>query len=215
LYGPGAALVVARIADDAVGSRVHGRAGIDVASVGLIGMIAGVLIFSIYSVLTEHSAAILLFDVAVLLISGAVLCLRLLSPQDAAPLVRFIRRVLETSTAPSTQCVPSQFDPTPVQSAKLNVDRHPFGVPPSEYDVAQAILAMKPDGFLIIDFGPNTFMQAALEYDRFILEKCEGSDNELYRAKGEYDRDDVVAAMAAYLRGSQPSKPIFWEKVRG
>jgi len=88
-------------------------------------------------------------------------------------------------------------------------------VPPSEYDVAQAILAMKPDGFLIIDFGPNTFMQAALEYDRFILEKCEGSDNELYRAKGEYDRDDVVAAMAAYLRGSQPSKPIFWEKVRG
>ena len=108
--------------------------------------------------------------------------------------------------------MPSQFDRTPVESAKLNIDGRDIGAPPSEDDVAQAILAMEPGGFLIIDFGSNRFMQTALEYDRFVLEKSEGSDRELYRGKGDFDRDQVIVAMTAYLRRSRPPNQIFWEK---
>ena len=122
--------------------------------------------------------------------------------------------MLEKPTQRFTQPAPSHFDRTPVQSAKLNVDGQQVGAP-SEQDVAKAILAMQPDSFLIVDFGSNHFMQIALEYDRFILEKCEGSDHELYRAKGDFERNDAIAVMTAYLRGSQPSKQIVWEKVRG
>lgn len=215
LYDRGAAVAVARIAEDRLGSRVHGRAGIDLASASLIAVIAGVVIFSIYSLLTEHSAAILLFDVAVLLIPGAVLWLRLVSPEDPEPLVRFIRHALERPTVRSTQVSTSHFDGTPVQSAKLNVTGDVSGAPPSERDVAQAILALKPEDFLIIDFGSNNFMQTALEYDRFILEKCEGSGGELYRAKGDFDRNDIIAVMTAYLRRSEASKRVVWEKERG
>ena len=215
LYDRGAAVTVARIAEDGFGSRVHGRAGIDLASVGLIAVIAGVVIFSIYSLLTEHSAAILLFDVAVLLIPGAVLWLRLVSPENPAPLVRFIQHALERSTVRSTQISPSHLDRTPVQSAKLNVNGQQRRAPPSEYDVAQAILAMKPGGFLIIAFGSSTFMQTALEYDRFTIERCNGSDQKLDRAQGDFGRDETIAVMAAYLRGSEPSEQIIWEKAQG
>jgi hypothetical protein len=209
-------VVVARIADDGFGSRVHGRAAFDLGSLGLIGVVTGVVIFSMYAFVLQirNFAPILFFNAVVLLIVGAVLWLRLAFPEDADPLVRFIRRVLEKPTVRSIEVAPSHFDRMPVQSAKLNVDGNDLGAPPSEYDVAQAIVAMKPS-FLIIDFGSNAFMQTVLEYDRFILEKCEGSDHELYRAKGDFEGNEIIALMTAYLRNSQPSKQIVWEKVRG
>ena len=210
-------MVVARIADDRFGSRVHGRAGFDLGSLGLIGVVTGVVIFSMYAFVLQirNFTPILFFNAVVLLIVGAVLWLRLAFPEDADPLVQFLRRVLEKPTVRSIEVAPWHFDRMPVQSAKLNVDGNDLGAPPSEYDVAQAIVAMKPDSFLIIDFGSNAFMQTALEYDRFILEKCEGSDHELYRAKGDLERDEIIAVMTAYLRGSQASKQVVWEKVRG
>jgi hypothetical protein len=210
-------LVLARIDNDGFGSRVHGRAGLDLASLMMIGVIVGILIFGTHEFVLQTSdlASLLLFGGVVLLVPSAVLCLRLLSPQDADPLVRFIRRVLETPAVQPSERFPSHFDRTPVRSAKLNVNGRDIGAPPSEYDVAQAILALKPDGFLIIDFGSNNFMQTALVYDRFVLEKCEGTDRELYQAKGDLEGNDVIAVMAAYLRGSQSSKQISWEKVRG
>jgi hypothetical protein len=210
-------LILARIADDGLGSRVQGRAGLDLASLMMIGMIVGVLIFAMcaFALQIRDSDALLAGSAILLLIPGAILCLRLLSPPDGEPLVRFIRRVLEKPAAGSAERAQSRFDRTPVESAKLNVNGHDIGTPPTEQDVAQAILEMEPDGFLIIDFGSNTFMQTALVYDRFALEKCEGSDRELYRAKGDFEAEDAIAVMTAYLRGSQPSKPITWEKVSG
>jgi hypothetical protein len=159
--------------------------------------------------------SLLLFCGIFLLIPAAVLWLRLAFPVDADPLVRFIRRVLDPPTTPSTPPAASHFDRMPVQSATLKVNGEEVGAAPSEYDVAQAILAMKSDGFLIVEFGSNIFMQAALEYDRFILEKCEGSDHELYRAKGDFEGNDVIAVLTAYLRDSEPPNQISWEKVRG
>jgi hypothetical protein len=208
-------VVLARISDDGFGSRVRGRAGVDLASLGLIGAVAWIGFLSIYVFALRGGdlpSALLFCGVAV--IPGAVLWLRLVSPVDADPLVRFIRRVLEKPTKRSIEVVPSHFDRTPVQPAKLNVNGREIGAP-SESDAAQAILAMKPNEFLIIDFGSNNFMQTALEYDRFILEKCEGNDHELFRAKGDFDANEVIAVMAAYLRGAQSSKPVVWEKVRG
>jgi hypothetical protein len=213
----GGPLVLARIADNGSASRVHGRAGLDVASLMMIGVILGILIFGTYEFVSKSSdpASLLLSCGVVLLVPGAVLGLRLLSLQDADPLVRFIGRVLQSPTALSTEVAPTQFDRTPVHSAKLNIDGRHLRVPPSADDVAHAILAMKPDTFLIIEFGSNIFMQTALKYDRFILEKCEGSDQVLYRAKGDFDRNDVIAMMTAYLRGSQSSERIVWETERG
>jgi hypothetical protein len=188
---------------------------VDLASLGLIGAVAWIVFLSIYIfALRGGDLPTALSFCGVAVIPGAVLWLRLASPQDADPLVRFIGRVLEKPTVTSSQPALTHFDRTPVQSAKLNVDGHDIGVPPSEYDVAQAILAMRPDGFLIIAFGSNTFMQTALVYDRFVLEKCEGSNHQLSRAQGDFEANEVIAVMSAYLRGSQPSQSISWEKVR-
>jgi hypothetical protein len=209
-------VILARLADDGSGSRLHGRAGFDLGSLGLIGVIAGVVIFSMYQLMLQSMdpALLLLFSAIFLLIPGAVLWLRLVSPEDPAPLVQFIRRVSEPPTPRPAQAIASQFDRAQVQLAKLNINGHRLAAP-SEYDVARAILAMEPDGFLIIDFGSNRFMQAALQYDRFILEKCEGSDEVLFRAEGDFDKNDVIAVMTAYLRRSQSSVPIVWEMEQG
>lgn len=210
------AVVLARIVEDGLGSRVHGRAGFDLASLGLIGVVAGVVIFSMYELAVQSTdvASLLLFSAVFLLVPGAVLWLRIASPEDAEPLVRFLRRVLETPAVCPSQHAPSHFGRTPVQSVRLNVDGQDVAAP-SEDDLSKAILAMKPESFLIIDFGSNNFMQTVFEYDRFILEKCDGSDHELYRAKGDFDRNDVIAVMTTYLRGSQSSLPIVWEMQQG
>jgi hypothetical protein len=207
-------VVLALISDDGFGSRIHGRVGPDLAMPVLI---AAALALPAYAAIfrTEDRPAMLMFAAAFFLFVGGVLWMRSRFREDAEPLVRFIRRVLETPTARSVQTVEMELDHTPIQSATLIVDGDDIGIPPSEHDVAQAILAMEPDGFLIIDFGSNTFMQTVLEYDRFILEKCEGSDNQLYRANGDFQSNDIIAVMTAYLRGAQPSKRIVWDKVSG
>lgn len=217
LVDRGPPVLLARIVDDGVGTRVHGRVGLDLASLGLIGVIAGVVVFSMYKVVLQSAdvAPLLLFGAIFVLIPGGVLWLRLVSPEESDPAVQFIRRVLETPTERSIRPVSPHYERTPVQSAKLNIDGQILGAAPSEDAVAQAILAMEPDSFLTIDFGSNKFMQTALEYDGFILEKCEGSDRELYRAKGDFERNDIIAVMTAYLRRSELSKPIVWEKKRG
>lgn len=209
-------VVLARFADDGFGSRLHGRAGPDLGSLSLMGLITAIIAFSIYGFISQIKilAPMSVLGSFALFVAVGLLWLRRVSPENADPLVRFVRRALETPTAHSTQAVPSRFDRTPVRSAKLNIDGHEKGAPPSEHDVAQAIFAMEPGGFLIIDLGSKTFMQTALEYDRFILEKCEGSDRTFYRARGDFESDDTIDAMTAYLRASAPSKQIIWERVR-
>ena len=212
----GARLVLARITDDGLGSRIRGRAGFDFASLCLMALVTWIVIFSIYGFALQirNFDGILLFNAVILLIFGAVLWSRLVCDDNADLIIRFIRRVLESPAVRTSPPAPSHFDRTPVQSAKLNVAGQHVTAP-SEDDLAKAILAMQPGNFLIIDFGSNAFMQTALEYDRFILEKCEGSDHELYRAKGDFESNEIITAMTAYLRGSRLSKAIAWEKVRG
>jgi hypothetical protein len=208
-------VVLAQIADDGFGSRIRGRAGPDLASLSILGVMTGVVIFSIYAFALQigNFGPILFSSAVALLFVGAVLWLRLASREDADPLVRFIRRVLETSAAPTVQTVPLTLDRTPVPSARLNVNGDERGVAPSEHDIGEAILAMEPDGFLILEFAPGTFMQTALEYDRFVLEKSEGGRDHFYRAKGRLDRNEIIDAMINYLRGREGPKQVVWEKA--
>ncbi|HEY1125165.1 MAG TPA: hypothetical protein VGE65_06000 [Sphingobium sp.] len=209
-------VVLARITDDGFGSRTYGKVGPDLAVLSALAITPGLIAFAIYGFASksENLAAALVAVGVFLLFILAIFWLRSRAPEDAEPLVRFIRRALETPAARTVHALPPHFDATPIPAAKRNVDGTDMGAPPSENDVAHAILAMEADGFLIIDFGSNNFMQTALAYDRFILEKSEGSDRAFYRAKGDFESNDVIAAMTAYLRGSDPSKQIVWEKTR-
>jgi hypothetical protein len=106
------------------------------------------------------------------------------------------------------------MDRTPVEGASLIVDSKVVANSPSANDIGDAILALEPDSFLIVELGPETYMQTLLKYDRFVLEKREGSRDRHFRAEGDLEAEEVIRAMTAYLQGKQPSQNVEWKQVR-
>jgi hypothetical protein len=209
-------MMLARITGDGAGSHIRGRAASNFKGVMIAGILApaAIAIPAIYlSTGGAQYAWMLLPAFACLAISLLILWSGHLFRAEAGPLIRVVRNIVEPQPGKKV-AKPRARDRTPIQTATLIVDGEETGKPPSADAIAQAISEMEPGGFLIVAFAPEAYMQAALEYDRFSLEKREGGRDRHFRAAGEFEAEEIAEAMTAYLLGRKSADRFVWESIR-
>lgn len=215
VYDKQGPMVLARITDDSLGSRIHGRAGSDLNGMIMLAFLTAGMIFIAIQMFRQEQRMPSILPIAffVLLIPLAFWFAHK-DRKDAEPLVRFIERAVGSSRSVMTRALSlPPLDDAPVHGARLFIDGDKMGAPPSARDVGQAILAMEPDNFLMLEFAPEIYMQTLLEPHGFILEKRDGGSDRHFRARERFDHVEVVEVMTAYLLGRSPSQDVVWERI--
>lgn len=210
-------MIIGRIARDEFGSKITGRAGADLnGTLLLIFLLPLMLLLMLGMHQSGQGTARLYALVAIVFGIGLpfTVWFNFKARKEADPLVRFVRQTVGSSAGQVSK--PSrgrEFDSKPVAAARMNVDGIEVEHPPSETALNDALAGLEPGGFLILSFGPETYMQTALEYDRFILERREGNDFAHWRRKEPLELRDVVEAMCDYLNGKTKIDQAKWERI--
>src|SRR3546814_13594804 len=71
--------------------------------------------------------------------------------------------------------------------------------PPSEQALFDVLVGLEQGCFVILSSGPESYMHTALDHDRFILERREGTRRANWRWRVHLELDEVVEAMCRYL----------------
>ncbi len=212
-HGP---MVVGYIREEGFGSRIVGRAGADLNGM-VMSLLLTLLMFWLTWKMYQHGQGTTGAYVVIAILFGLGLPLTLwINSKDreqADPLVRFISKSVGERSASTNSVFRPALDATPIEGTVMIIDSEVIAKSPSQSAVRETILDLAPDSFLIIEFGPETYMQTLRKYDRYVLEKRDGGSDQHFRANTELEADAVVDAMTAYLHGKQPVPLTNWKRV--
>ena len=206
-YGP---MLFGRISSDRLSTRVHGRAGSDLNGVVMFTLLIPFMAWLVFKMVSEGQASgrQLVVIALVFLIGGPLMYwFAHKERKDAEPLVRFLRKAL---AQPDTH--------TKLTSARrnqlglrliLNGDFLEGYV--TDEAVQSAFMRVGSRDFLIIEAGPQDYLQTASRDGEYVLEVRSGGPSNHYRAvrnsadgaggNDKFTYDEVSAAMASYISG--------------
>jgi hypothetical protein len=220
-FGP---MVIARIKQESHGSRIVGRAGSDLNGLVALSIMTPAMAFLLVTLASAGDTSVYFFFLLICFGLGipAAFWSAHSDKREADPLVRFIRRTVEPRTAESiSQAAPEM---TTIQGVRL-LDCNRAELQPTAAGVRAAIEGLGADRFVIVERGPEEYMQVLSRKADYLLEKREGSTDHHYQLllpKGElgeagmYDQSEarLIAILTDYLYGRTEARSLNWKRVQ-
>lgn len=220
-YGP---MVLARIRPDGDGTIITGRAGSDLNGTVWCMLVFLIALFAMVMAVIDEKAstgAAFIVVVIIILFMSPIMWFSHIERKDAEALVSFVQHTLgveperrERSARAARAIKRAGANELPVPGASLVVDGVSAADAPAAANVIDAIEALDMDGFIILSFANEAYMQAAEEPKGFRLEYRDGGPDKHFRTAESIGRDAVALAMLHYLATRRPSPELRWEPVR-
>ena len=223
-YGP---MLFGVISSDAAGTRVRGRAGSDLNGVVMFSLLIPFMIFIVYKLILEGAAAsfrhLLVIAVVCLLGGPLIYWLAHKDRREAEPLIRFLRDTLTVSgrtlRRKSGAAVISR-------DFVMSIGGERFSGIVTPNAIHDALIAVGTGSFVILEAGPETYIQTASRDGAYIVEKRDGGSFEHFRAlrpndnlrlaerhNYSFDFEEVREVFIAYASGSPTPPFVTWEKM--
>ena len=224
-YGP---MLFGLISADNFGTRVHGRAGSDLNGVLMFTLLIPLMAWLVFKMISEDQASgrQLVVIGLVFLVGGPLIYWSAHKKrEDAEPLVRFLRKTL---VQPEARSKPRARARSIQQCLGLVLNGTSIDGPVTAEVIQSAFMRVGNGDFLIVEAGPQDYLQTACNNDGYILEVRKGGPGEHYRAfrneraisgrakaNDTFTYDEVLAAMERYAFGDalpsflrfEPMKP--------
>lgn len=209
-YGP---MLFGLISADNFGSRVHGRAGSDLNGVLMFTLLIPLMAWLVFKMISEDQASgrQLLIIALVFLVGGPLMFWSAhKNRKDAEPLVRFLRKTL-TQPAPRSRSTVGARNIHDGLRLILNGDC--IEGPVTDDAIENAFMRVGNQDFLIVESGPEHYLQTASRDGRYILEVRSGPDEhyqairngkvvgERANADDTFTYEEVSTAIASYASG--------------
>lgn len=222
-YGP---MLFGLISARNSGSRVHGIAGSDLNGVVMFTLLASMVApLGPLMVLQGEVPGFQLLPLALTFLVGGpiVYWSAHRERKSAEPLVRFLHRTLKprTARAKSPSSPASTHD-----GLSMILNGHALDGPVTPEELDDALLRVGNGDFLVIEAGPQTYMQTACRDGRYVLEMRNGGPYAHYRAvrnsthqvDGAEPDDtltyqEVSAAFGSYLTGASLPDSLRFEDM--
>lgn len=213
-------LLLGVISKDGGGTRISGRAGSDLNGLILTLLLTPVLLFSaVAAVLTGQASTswgVMVAGIALLSLVGG-LWFGHADRREARPLVRFLSDVLaEPGRARRTKRAAVALAP----DLTLDVNGSRQAASLTSAIIYDAMLHLDEGGVLILERGPDIYIQAAERDGGFVLEKREGGRRAHFRAArldapshapGLFTFDEALDGCLAYASNGASPGVIRWE----
>jgi len=219
-YGP---MLFGIVSSDGAGTRVHGRAGSDLNGVAAFSLVLLLMAFLTYQSIAEGTTG----DVAVmalfLVVAPLIYWVAHKDRKSAEPLVRFLR----DSLSPSGRALGGKSAAMTIsQGLALSIDGETLAGPVKPESIHDAMAGVGEGSFVILESGPETYMQALSHNGGYIVEKREGNSLKHFRAAraaGDpavaersnyvFDFDEARDIFMAYASAAPMPKPLLWERL--
>lgn len=220
-YGP---MLFGIISGDATKTYVRGRAGSDMNGVAMFSLLLPLMIFLFFVMFLDGTASFLQLAVigAIILIGGPMVYWSAHKDRRAAePLIRFLRdAVTDSGRKLRQQSTEAKiFDGLTLIAGD---QKHIGQVSPDM--IHAALIAVGADNFVILDTGPETYMQTAFRDGRYFIEMRDGNKLSHFRALRHHDNhafsktdddlfdfEEVREAFMAYAAKGPTPHFIRWE----
>ena len=207
-------MLLGLISRDNLGTRIHGRAGSDINSVAMSSLIMFVVMLAaLPTTVSRGTTAGQYLVCASIFAVGAVIIygIALLDRRDAEPLVRFLR---DTVAAPGLS-LRSRFAPVAISnSIGMVVDGDQHEGPLTAEMIHDALLEIGTGNFVILETGPEDYLQTIGERGGYVIEKREG--DALSHFGGIHtDRIEQGAKMVGHLFSFEEVLPVFLAYASG
>lgn len=207
-------------------TRIRGRAGSDLNGMALAVLV--VVAFPIVAIALASdrriSADFLIVLGILALICGLVLWSGHAFRRDAAPLVNFLKQTLAQAPPPPCENLPDPDNAGPYLAMTLQVDGEKLEGCATPETIREAIegIAAAGAGFTILDHADGSFIQTALEYPGFVIERGPGSgayiaarrlpaaSEDGRESSRHFSAAEVQSAFLAFLAGSPEPKNMLW-----
>lgn len=221
-YGP---MLFGRISRADLGTRITGRAGSDLNGLLLYSVLLPLMAFLLYQMVSagDYTTNQLVIIGGLVLLSPLIFWWSHKDRREAEPLVRFLRDAITISG----QSLRTKAATVTVSNAlTLNVGGELREGPVTPEAIHDALLAVGAGDFVILESGPETYIQTASRDGGYILEKRDG-DNEwhfqaLRRAvvpiasggsNAVFTFEEVREAFMAYASGAPMPLFVTWERM--
>lgn len=178
-YGP---MLFGMISADNFGTRVHGRAGSDLNGIAMYTALIPLMAWIVFMMISEgQSTGGQLVLIAVMFLIGGPLIYWSAHKQrkDAEPLVRFLHKAL-TQSASRYKSTVSRHKIGEGMRLLLNGDY--LQGPVTQEAIQNAFMRVGNQDFMIIETGPQHYMQTMCQDGEYILEVRTGGPDKHYRA---------------------------------
>lgn len=222
-HGP---MLFGLISSDNLGARVRGRAGSGLNGVLMFTLLIPAMAWLVFMMISEGQASARSLSVigATFLVGGPLIYWSAHKEQkNAEPLVRFLRKAL--SPPVRSQSAVSATDKNMKARLMLNGD-HLEGQVTSEV-IEHALMRVGNGDFLIIETGPQNYIQTAVRDGSYILETRKGGPTEHYRAvrlgkprgqsgnvREHFTFEEIQEMLNAYMSGEDVPHFIQWQPMQ-
>jgi len=177
-YGP---MLFGRISRTDLGTRITGRAGSDLNGLLLYSVLLPLMAFVLYQMVSagDHATNYLVIIGALVLLSPLIFWWSHKDRREAEPLVRFLRDAITTSgqtfRASSARVAVSE-------AFRLNVGGEQCEGTVTPAAIHDALLGVGTGDFVILEAGPETYIQTASRDGGYILEMRDGDNQRHFQA---------------------------------
>ncbi|WP_447763649.1 hypothetical protein [Sphingopyxis panaciterrae] len=164
------------------GTRIHGKAGSDLNGVLMFTLMIPLMAWLVVMMISDGQASgrQLLVIALVFLVGGPLLYWSAHNERkDAEPLVRFLRKTLTPSATRSKSSVRS---PEIRKGLRVILNGDYLEGPVTQEVIDSAFMRVGSGDFMVIESGPQDYMQTACSNGRYILEVRKGGPDAHYRA---------------------------------
>lgn len=221
-YGP---MLLGRISRADLGSRITGRAGSDLNGLLLCFVLLTVMAFLLYQMVSaaDYTTNQLVIIGGLILLSPLTFWWSHKDRREAEPLVRFLRDVITVSG----QSLRAKAGSVTVSNAfNLNVSGEHREGPVTPEAIHDALLAVGAGDFVILESGPQIYIQTASRDGGYILEKRDGDNERHFQARRRavvpiapgasndvFTFEEVREAFMAYASGATMPPFVTWERM--
>lgn len=176
-YGP---MLFGLIYEDDLGTRVRGRAGSDLNGVVMFSLLIPLMAFLTFKLISDGASVRQLLVIAVVfLVGGPILYWSAHKDRrQAEPLVRFLQ---DAVTISGRSLRAKSATATISKGFTLNLGGNPAAAATPDA-IHDALLAVGAGDFVILESGPETYIQTASRDGGYILEMREGDSQRHFQA---------------------------------
>lgn len=218
-------MLFGKISRGNLGTRITGRAGSDLNGVAVFTLWLPVMALLLYLTVSagDYTWNYLAFVCGVILFSPLVLWWSHQDRRDAEPLVRFFR---DAVTASGRTLRAKAATVTVSEAFTLNVNEESRAGPVTPDAIHDALLALGRDDFVILESGPENYIQTKFHDGGYVLEMRNGDKERHFRAirrhvapKSPSDSpsiftfEEVREAFIAYASEAPMPPFLTWERM--
>lgn len=196
------------ISGDSAGTRVRGLAGSDLNGVVAFSLLIPLMAFVTYQLIAEGSASVgqLIVIAAVFLVGGPIIYwVAHKDRRGAEPLVRFLR---DSLTAYGRTLGRKSAELTISQGFALSVGGEKLAGPLKPELIHDALVGVGEGSFVVLEAGPETYIQTAYRDGGYIVEKRGGNSRSHFRA-ARPQRAPTVAKHSKYIFDFEEVRVMF------